>query len=227
MVASHMLYFIQDMRVMLLFLFSVSWCILAALGEDSSSHPIILHLVSTCNNSANLSWSIPVSSPFVIPENSAERCALTYFQTGEKTAQIIDMYLEPHYQMISLFDLSERTSYTAFVVCGGSYRTNDVTFQTEPQCHDFSRHRKILPNATQEKEEVPVVSSYDAETNYDAIEWPLGIVFAVVGVIICAVAAFYMWKKYQRRQRILRIFRQGQNDPFQALYSPTQDSYSF
>lgn len=52
-----------------------------------------------------------------------------------------------------------------------------------------------------------IVPVYSHANGFDTVQWPIAVIFTTVGMVICAVVAFYTWKKYQRRQRILRIFR--------------------
>ncbi|CAL1540860.1 unnamed protein product [Lymnaea stagnalis] len=182
--------------------------------------PIQLRLVRACDGDATLEW-FPTDTNAAV-DLSLSKCELTYTITGHQGSQIIDVFPDPNLHTFSLFNLSQGFNYSVFMVCDSSLKTKDISFISGSVC--VTKHFNTNQTAYLDKN---AVTSYVSTSSYDAIEWPIAISFAIVGLIICGVVAFYMWKKYQRRQRILRIFRQGQNDPFQALYSPTQDSYSF
>ncbi|KAH9523477.1 hypothetical protein Btru_040120 [Bulinus truncatus] len=198
----------------------------AAFSLPSSSllGPIQLKLSSACNSEATIEWSL--QKPYTAIEiSSLLKCELTYSIIGQGQAQIINIVLDSINPTFSLSNLSQGSNYSVFLVCENSGKSKDIFFISGSVCQN-GHH---ITNGTSKSLDTESNSqlSYAQASSYDAVEWPIAITFAVAGLIICGVVAFYMWKKYQRRQRILRIFRQGQNDPFQALYSPTQDSYSF
>ncbi|KAK0069580.1 hypothetical protein Bpfe_000757 [Biomphalaria pfeifferi] len=191
-----------------------------SLPSSSSQSPVQLKLNTACNSEAIIESIFQAPNPSILI-----KCELTYSIVGQNQAQIINIYLDPLTHTFNLFNLSQGVNYSVFLVCDNWGKSKSIFFISGSVC----QHDHPVTNETLEAfdTETNAQLSYAQTSSYDAVEWPIAITFAAAGLIICAVVAFYMWKKYQRRQRILRIFRQGQNDPFQALYSPTQDSYSF
>ncbi|BFZ16611.1 hypothetical protein BsWGS_19649 [Bradybaena similaris] len=201
---------------------AVKGSLIVTMTTPAAGTSLHLEVARACDAEATLTltWTSKDSSG-----SPSTTCDLSYYPSGDKSPQTMDILFKPHPHSIRLFNLTLGQSYTAVVACGPVMKTNQVSFISDRNCEDLdSRLNQTLDNSDGDGSPTPVY--FDTST-FDVVEWPIAITVILLGIIIAAIVALYMWKKHRRRQRILRIFRQSQNDPFQALYSPTQDSYSF
>ncbi|KAK6180036.1 hypothetical protein SNE40_012257 [Patella caerulea] len=192
--------------------FSVLFYILK-LHDIINAEILAIHVVlnKTCDDWASLNWN---QKPQFLRETS--RCQLTTVALKTNSTEIQSIYPRDYqyYQELKLTKLKENSPYMFYMRCDRVYLSNNVSFVTGSKCHTYEDDS--TPYFVKEPEmavEIPVSLS-------DIV---LGTVFALVGLIIICVFLYHFWKSYVRRQRINRIFREVETDPFTYLQNHMEE----
>lgn len=182
--------------------------------NDDAKEKLLLTVVRIEQEYAHLSWFSNVPSrPGLV------KCEVVCRpENKESRATEIKNSLPTNWTLLELPELHNNTKYSVFIVCSLDtevYRSNVVHFvtgiplttQVDKKVFKESHHHKNfpVPEAIHESQVTDVV---------------LGVLSGVFGAVITFVSAFYLWKKYQRRQRVLRFYREAteiETNPFGVI----------
>lgn len=158
-------------------------------------------------------------------------CEITYMNQDSQVAKLVRVELHPSRRIIKLSYLNATSHYAASMTCNETLTSNAVHFITGFPCTSTEVNvfeARGLPLQSRNSTEVSwaAVDVVSADSRFAVTDVALGLFFAFCGAVIVACFAYYYWKKWRHRQRILRIFGQSHADPFLALQAPSDQPYS-
>lgn len=193
-------------------------------GDRNNS--ILFTLVRSCTTWARLRWE-PSPDVFPVSSNSPRfaTCEIMYMNLRLQEAKLLLVVPSPHVSELTLENLLPHAHYTASMTCNETFASPTIGFVTGYPCTD-AEVEKERSSQYVNTTEMSEVSRRPVQLNKSSVEVSvtdavLGLLFALCGVTIILCAALYYWKRRRHRQRILRIFRQSQSDPFLALNNST------
>lgn len=190
----------------LLFLLSFLFSVKASYQEeedDDAKEKLLLNIVRIEQEYAHLSWFSNVPSrPGLV------KCEVVCRPENEESrATEIKNSLPTNWTLLELPELQNNTKYSVFIVCSLDtevYRSNVVNFVTGKP---VTTHMNIKAfQKSHHHQNFPVPEAIHESQVTDVV---LGVLSGVFGAVITFISAFYLWKKYQRRQRVLRFYREA------------------
>ncbi|XP_014780983.1 uncharacterized protein LOC106876789 isoform X1 [Octopus bimaculoides] len=191
-------------------------------GDPSTTDGLLqLKIVNVKQNSALFSWfsTIPSRSGLV-------KCEVVSTPENKqgKVTEIMNS-LPTNWTDLQLTELTNSTQYTVFIICSVDtdvYNSNSIQFITGVPLTTTVKPKPITSTPT------PHTGPYLETANESQVtDVVLGVLFAVIGAVVISTSAFYLCKKYQRNQRILRFYREAaevDTNPFGVIYVYFDDS---
>ncbi|XP_041359631.1 uncharacterized protein LOC121375955 [Gigantopelta aegis] len=192
-------------------------CALCLVCVNGTHPPMRLQVEKICKDWAILTWH-----PTTATHKPLVKCDVIYRPFFSKTAKVVSV-LPDYERTIKLVNLLDNLFYICYLDCEGS-RSNNVTFKTGSICYDSWGEHLSRNNSTDDDVHSTPTMLEDSGIAQSTIDMILGIIFGLLGTCIVGAAAYYFWRNYRRRQRILRLFRQPHIDPFESLQNNMEDS---
>ncbi|XP_076441359.1 uncharacterized protein LOC143280552 isoform X2 [Babylonia areolata] len=214
-------------------------CLVQALSkQDGESQgttvpkPFVISLQQSCDDWVIFAWNSSTDGfPALFGPSHCMSCEITYMDQHSQVAQLGMAAIHPDVRTIQLSTLNRSTNYTASMTCNETLTSNTIDFVTGYPCSEeevkehaekLRRRQQWRKNNDDDKEvsQHPVKVT-TASDDFSMMDMALGVFFAMFGVMIIGLFAYYVWKKHRHRQRIQRIFGQSHSEPFLALHTPS------
>lgn len=131
------------------------------------------------------------------------QCTLNYLQTETNEEKYVNLTNEKEQETVTLTGLQTGTNYTVTLQC--NIIKSIVTFKTETNTWETT---------TTGPDVVFKESHLFSATTLDIV---LGVLFGIVALIIICVTLLFLYRRYQRRQRLHNFLRTPHTDPFESL----------
>ena len=126
-------------------------------------------------------------------QSRSPQCTLNYQQTGTNEEKYVNLTNEKEQETVTLTGLQTGTNYTVTLQC--SIIKSNVTFKTDSG----------------------VVYKEPQLFSATTLDIVLGVLFGIVALVIICVTLLYLYRRYQRRQRLHNFLRMPHTDPFESL----------
>lgn len=133
------------------------------------------------------------------------QCTLYYLKTGTYEEKYVNLTNEKEEETVTLTGLQTGTNYTVTLQC--SIIKSIVTFKTGTNTWETT-------TSTTGPDVVYKESQLFSATTLDIV---LGVLFGIVALVIICVTLLYLYRRYQRRQRLHNFLRTPHTDPFESL----------
>ncbi|GAB1609142.1 uncharacterized protein LOC115223876 isoform X1 [Argonauta hians] len=193
-------------------------------GDPSTSKGLLqLEIVQVWENSALFWWfsSIPSRSALV----KCEVVSTPENQQGKATE--IRNSLPTNWTQVELSELTNSTRYSVFIICSVDtdvYYSNTVHFISGVPLTTTVEPQTVTSSSSSSRPNGRALETANGSEVSDVV---LGVLSAMLGVTVISTSAFYLCKRYQRNQRILRFYRDAaevDTNPFGVIYVYFDDS---